>query len=417
MFSRTRENKSETQVGDDSSIRLLVVTREQGSDKRYGLGKSLTPVLEQLANHGVQYCYLSQANLSPRNKKILTVVSRASVWMIRLLPRLDLRNCLKIMLVGVIERLNMGRLATKVAKTNSFTHIHCHDPIIAAGVFLFSFGKRPLVIVTQHGFGSYAQAIHEDGVPMPAGIMRIMRRWECRTLRRCHRVITPTKLGRFQLARDLSEYPLPAHWSVIPHPSPSLNLSPQFEARSELRLDQDAFYILAVGRIVPLKDFDTLIVACSEINPVKKWKLVILGDGDKETLVQTAIDRGLHEDSLIITTTDDIGLWYSAADIYVSTSLTESFGMANHEAVCSGLPSILTAVAAVPEVSGNSSYLIPASDPQALTNAIEDLMRDKKMRNRLAQRGRQLGESWPTAREIADQYLTCYQAHHVSQSS
>jgi glycosyltransferase involved in cell wall biosynthesis len=403
-------------LSDHVAIRLLVVTREQGSDKRYGLGKSLAPILEQLVNQGIEYRYLSQADLSPRNKRILTVVSRAFASMIRLLPWLEVRNCLNILLVGVIERLNMGRLATKLAKTNSFTHIHCHDPIIAAGLFLFSFRKRPLVVVTQHGFGSYAQAIHEDGVPMPASIMRVMRRWERRILRRCHRVITPTKLGRLQLARDLCEYPLPTHWSVIPHPSPSLNLSPQYEARSELGLEQDTFYILAVGRIVPLKDFDTLIEACIEINPVKKWKLVILGDGDRETLLQTAFDRGLQKDSLIITATDDIGLWYSAANIYISTSLTESFGMANHEAVCSGLPSILTAVAAVPEVSGNSSYLIPASNSQALTNAIEDLMRDEKLRNRLAQRGRQLGESWPTAREIADQYLTCYQPHRASRS-
>lgn len=395
---------------------MLVVTREQGSDKRYGLRKSLTPVLEQLENQGVQYRFLSQDDLSHRNKKILIIVAQVSSWMVRLLPGPDARNCLKILLVGVIERLNMGRLATKVAKTNSVTHIHCHDPIIAAGVFLFSFGRHPIVVVTQHGFGSYAQAIHEDGVPMPVSIMRPMRRWEGRILRRCHRVITPTKLGRRQLARDLGEYPLPGHWSVIPHPSPSLNLSPQFEARSELRLDQDAFYILAVGRIVPLKDFDTLIEACGDINQVKNWKLVILGDGNRETLLQTAVDRGLQKDSLIITATDDIGLWYSAADIYVSTSLTESFGMANHEAVCSGLPSILTAVAAVPEVSGNSSYLIPASNPQVLTNAIEDLMHDEKLRDRLTQRGRQLGESWPTTREIADQYLTCYQACHESKS-
>ena len=400
-----------------SPLQVLFVTRESHADFRYGLGKSLTPVLDGLKQAGVQSQYLSQIHLSERNKVMINRFNQLILHLLKLIPNKATRLCLSSLTAGITERLNMGRLALKVAEKGAFSHIHCHDPFIAAGIFLFSLRQRPVVGVTQHGFGSYSQAIHEDGVPMPTSIMRMMRGWERRILRRCQWVTAPTQIGLRQLARDLAEYPLPTHWAAIPHPNPSLNRRPQSSARSDLGLDQDTFYILAVGRIVPLKDFDTLIRACGQITSDQKWRLVILGDGDKETLIELANDNGFDEGQLLIATTDNIEVWYSAADIYVSTSLTESFGMANHEAVCSGLPAILTAVGAVPEVSGGASYLIPSANAGALAKSIQELMDDPVLRKALAQRGVEMGECWPSAEEIANRYLACYQGHTTTISS
>ena len=308
----------------------------------------------------------------------------------------------------------MGRLAVKVAVRDGFSHIHAHDPIIAAGALYFRFGRKLSIGVTQHGFGSYSQAIHEDGVPMPTSVMKWMRNWEKRILRRCHWVIMPSKIGLEQLARDLGEYPVPSHWSVINHPLPLIQKLPKKKARQELGLDPAVFYILSVGRIVPLKDFDTLIRAVSQIKTELNWALVILGDGDHQGLKNTAKCCGLNESQLIFSVTDNIGVWYSAVDLYVSTSLTESFGMANHEAVCSGVPSILTAVGAVPEVDGSASLLVPKRNVDAISEAIEGLMGNPQLRNDLSQRGAVLSANWPTPDEITDQYLACYKGSRIT---
>ena len=308
----------------------------------------------------------------------------------------------------------MGRLAVKVAVRDGFSHIHAHDPIIAAGAQYFRFGRKLSIGVTQHGFGSYSQAIHEDGVPMPTLVMKWMRNWEKRILRRCHWVIMPSKIGLEQLARDLGEYPVPSHWSVINHPLSLIQKLPKKKARQELGLDPTIFYILSVGRIVPLKDFETLIRAVSQIKTELNWALVILGDGDDQGLKNTAKCCGLNESQLIFSVTDNIGVWYSAVDLYVSTSLTESFGMANHEAVCSGVPSVLTAVGAVPEVDGSASLLVPKRNVDAISEAIEGLMGNPQLRNDLSQRGAVLGANWPKLDEITDQYLACYKGSRIT---
>jgi len=393
---------------------ILFVTREASIDSRYGLRKSVSPVFGCLEKSADKVCYLSQAHLSPRNQSMISRLIRLLVPIVSMIPSKSIRACCSGLTIGILERLNMGRLAVKVAVRDGFSHIHAHDPIIAAGAQYFRFGRKLSIGVTQHGFGSYSQAIHEDGVPMPTSVMKWMRNWEKRILRRCHWVIMPSKIGLEQLARDLGEYPVPSHWSVINHPLPLIQKLPKKKARQELGLDPTIFYILSVGRIVPLKDFETLIRAVSQIKTELNWALVILGDGDDQGLKNTAKCCGLNESQLIFSVTDNIGVWYSAVDLYVSTSLTESFGMANHEAVCSGVPSILTAVGAVPEVDGSASLLVPKRNVDAISEAIEGLMGNPQLRNDLSQRGAVLSANWPTLDEITDQYLACYKGSLIT---
>jgi len=393
---------------------IVFVTREASLDSRYGLRKSVSPVFGCLEKSADKVCYLSQAHISPRNQSMISRLIRLLVPIVSMIPSKSIRACCSGLTIGILERLNMGRLAVKVAVRDGFSHIHAHDPIIAAGAQYFRFGRKLSIGVTQHGFGSYSQAIHEDGVPMPTLVMKWMRNWEKRILRRCHWVIMPSKIGLEQLARDLGEYPVPSHWSVINHPLPLIQKLPKKKARQELGLDPTIFYILSVGRIVPLKDFETLIRAVSQIKTELNWALVILGDGDDQGLKNTAKCCGLNESQLIFSVTDNIGVWYSAVDLYVSTSLTESFGMANHEAVCSGVPSVLTAVGAVPEVDGSASLLVPKRNVDAISEAIEGLMGNPQLRNDLSQRGAVLSANWPTPDEITDQYLACYKGSLIT---
>ena len=390
------------------SMRVLFVTRENRADLRYGLGKSLELIIEQLAHSQIPSRYLCQIHTSNRNRQLLDGINRSIIALCKLIPNQGISVCLKNLVMGLTERLNMGRLAAKVAKSDGFTHIHAQDPIIAAGALFFKFGAKISIGVTQHGFGSYSYAIHEDGVPMPTRVMRMMRNWERRTLRRCSWVMTPSQSGLEQLARDLCEHPIPSHWAVVKHPAPRMKIVSKAHARSELGLADDIFYILAVGRLVPLKDFETLIRATSQIETRRNWAIIILGDGDGTHLEDLAVQCGLKESQLKILATDHMSLWYSAVDMYVSSSLTESFGMANHEAVCAGVPSILTAVGAVAEIDGGGSLLVPKQQTDVMTLAIQRLINDPVLCAELSATGLAWHSKWPSLVEIADQYCDCY---------
>lgn len=388
------------------TLSVLMVTREGAGDRRYGLGKSLAPLLAELERRGIAVAYLSQADLGVRSVEAMRSFHRLLLW---LLGRGLLDPDSAALAYGIAERINMGRLSAKIAARDDHTHVHCHDPVIAWGFRFFSRLRRnsgPRWGVTEHGYGSYMQAFHEDGALLSTGRMRLLRRMEAGILRRADWVLTPTKACRAQLARDLSVHPIPRHWRVVPHSRPILRRYDRREARDRLGWEGEALYAIAVGRLAPLKQFPALVEACAKLAD-PRLQLVIIGEGDRAPLQQLADDLGIGS-RIQFAVTDDIGLYYSAADIYVSTSITESFGLANLEAITAGVPSICTAVGGVPDVVGTGAYLIPAADRGSLIRAMKALVSDPGERARLARRGLERGTSWPKATEVAELYLSAY---------
>ncbi len=389
---------------------LLIVTRERSDDRRYGLGKSLDPVLRSLRDQGMEILYLSQQDAGEGGRLFL---ARLQGRIVRWFGWIFRGSEFDALVGGVLERLNMGRLAAKVAFGRRQTHVHCHDPIIAAGYqwFRWYYGGykagRVRHGLTQHGFGSYTQALHEDGARLNGRLMAWLRRWERRILRRADWVLTPTAASLEQLARDLACYPIPEHWQVIPHARPGLTLTSRARARKTLGWSEDWFVVLGVGRNAPLKRFGDLIQACASFDEAS-LHLVLLGPGDDPTLRRLAREAGLPEHRLHLEASPEAGVYYSGADVYVSTSLTESFGLANLEALVAGLPVIATAVGGVPEVLGDGGWLIPPGQPAVLAEVIEKLWADGELREDLSRRAVSRARGWPDEHAVAARYLALY---------
>lgn len=401
-------------------MKILMVTREKrpdnywGADKRYGLNKSLLPLINELQSRGIEVNYLSQAEAGARGIKaaqfLHTVVAK-------IFSRFFKHTEFSAILGGLIERLNMGRLAARVMAREKYTHVHCHDPFIAAGYRLFArirwfacFRKCHTARwgLTEHGFGSYSQAFHNDGARLGTSFMRWLRRWEAKILTKAHWVITPTNDGLQQLACDLSIYPIPDNWHAVYHSLPVLNKYSKKQARERLNWSKETCYIIAVGRFSPLKQFSFLVETCAYLKH-PAWKLVIIGEGDNTPMLEQARKYGI-ELQLEFAVADDMGLYYSAADIYVSTSTSESFGLANFEAMIMGLPCICTAVGGVPEVMGSGAWLIPAKQQDALLTALQTLLDNTDHREHWSHQARQRIKNWPDIAFLADTLVAIYEA-------
>lgn len=390
----------------ETGMKILMVTRETQADKRYGLGRSLSPLIDEFRRRGVVVDYICQDMLG----------ARALLWQHRLhnqlsslIARYNTDTDFPTLFHVVLERLNMGRAAAKFAARHKHTHVHCHDPIIAAGFRFFSRfypGYKPSWGVTEHGFGSYAQAIHEDGVRLGAHSMLWMRRWEAHTLRSAFWVVSPTRSAMEQLACDLDSFPMPSTWHHIYHAQPAINHYACKEARQLLNWKDDVFYVLGVGRIAPVKQFPMLIQACAGLTKQSNVQLVILGEGDHDNLREIGKQFGLVRETLFATT-EDIGLYLSAADVYVSTSASESFGLANLEAMVAGVAIICTAVGGVPEVVGDGAMLVQPG-LEAFTTALQQLMNNEELRKTIEKNGRTRAEAWPDIVEITNKYETIY---------
>lgn len=390
-----------------------MVTREREGDLRYGLGKSLRPIVTALRGLGVATEYLTQADLGLRAQgaltKVATILNFAHRRSLISIETLALGN-------GIMERLNMGRLAAKVARRGAFSHVHCHDPIIALGYRGFVTLHRPVCRwgVTEHGFGSYTHALHEDGVQLSGRRMRLFRRVERSVLKRAAWVISPTRSARAQLARDLATYPIPSHWHYVPHAKPLAPSMDRSVARNTLGWANDDLIVVGVGRLAPIKNFPALIRGVAAVHGCRP-RLVIVGDGDSAPLLEAAEQEGIA-DCFSLVSANDASIYVAAADIYVSTAHSEAFGLANLEALALGTPVICTAAGAVPEVMGEAAWVVPIDDPVALSNAIQELILRPGLRAANARRGLRRLASWPSANDVAKAYRFAYTGGTASAS-
>lgn len=397
------------------SIRVLVVTRERSADRRYGLGKSLEPVLAALEQQGVEYHYLTQDDAGQRGWELLR---RVHQWLTRWLQPVLRGTEVAGVVWGVLERANMGRLAAKVALAEGWTHVHCHDPLIAWGLrWSLRWRGRSAQIrwgVTEHGFGCYAQAIHEDGARLGRHVMNGMRQLETRVLLAADWVICPTHLAQAQLRRDLALPQVPVNFYVIPHPAPRLDFPDQSTARKEFGWADQEWVWLAVGRLAPLKAFDLLVRAFAQLvgRTSVPQRLHIAGGGDTTPLLALASALDVA-DRVSIGETDQIGRYYAAANAYISTSRTESFGMANLEALAAGLPVLATAAGGVPEVLGDAAVLMPIDAPEVWAALMQRLVENTDECQRWSRSALERVRRWPDAGEVARACLAVYAGESV----
>lgn len=99
---------------------------------------------------------------------------------------------------------------------------------------------------------------------------------------------------------------------------------------------KDKYVFLFVGRLVAIKNVDTIIEAYSYMNR-NDCVLVIIGEGKEKPFLES-LSRKI-ENRVIFTGRlegDDLYLWYNVADCFVLASYQEPFGAVTNEALLAG---------------------------------------------------------------------------------
>jgi len=106
---------------------------------------------------------------------------------------------------------------------------------------------------------------------------------------------------------------------------------------------------------------------------------------------------------------DTLTYYYSAAEMVVMPSHYESFGMVALEAMACGTPVVGSRVGglAFSIQDGQTGYLVPERDPEALAARIRLLLRDGDLRQQLGRRAAHWAGryGWPA---VADQIVDLY---------
>ncbi len=152
---------------------------------------------------------------------------------------------------------------------------------------------------------------------------------------------------------------------------------------------------LFVGRVVPNKAQHRLVEALwahhKLYGPGSRLHLVGAGPsrrylGSLRTFVE---DLGLTGWVRLPGEVSDrhLAAYFAAADVYVSASVHEGFGVPLLEAFRSGVPVVAVAAAAVPETLADAGLVLERSDPTLIATAVQRVLVDETLRRRLVAAG------------------------------
>jgi GalNAc-alpha-(1->4)-GalNAc-alpha-(1->3)-diNAcBac-PP-undecaprenol alpha-1,4-N-acetyl-D-galactosaminyltransferase len=179
-------------------------------------------------------------------------------------------------------------------------------------------------------------------------------------------------------------------WAQCTFPSCKISVIPNFvrnipESKGSGR---EKSMILAVGRLGREKGYDLLLRAFAVAGGVQKgWHLTILGEGiERHNLERLIAALGLTASVHLPGIVKEPAEWMQKTSLFVLTSRFEGFPNALLEAMACGCAVIATNCPSAPAEIINddtNGLLVPAEDVIALSNAMQRLMDDESLRQRM----------------------------------
>ncbi|MDQ0141900.1 glycosyltransferase family 4 protein [Cupriavidus necator] len=199
---------------------------------------------------------------------------------------------------------------------------------------------------------------------------------------------------------------------------------PRDAARRALGWPLDGFRVLQLGRLVPRKGIDNVIRAlgCLRRDTGLDATLYVVGGNAEQPSVQATPEIGrLQEvasaegvaDRVLFAGRrgrDTLRLFYSAADVFVTTPWYEPFGITPVEAMACGAPVIGADVGGIRStvVDGHTGFLVPPKAPAALAARLAQLAADPALARRLGEAGRRRAQAHFTWAGVARQMEAVY---------
>lgn len=188
--------------------------------------------------------------------------------------------------------------------------------------------------------------------------------------------------------------------------------SPSTAHRATFNFRPDDFVVGTVGLFRPEKQQGDLIDALAGLRAQCSRALALMvGGGELESaLKKRAADAGVMEYIRFPGELRDVRPALAAMDVFVSSSVSETFSNAALEAMAMGQPVVLSDVGGAREMvrDGVNGYLYPASDVKSLTAILERLAADLPATRRLGEAARRMVvERFSFARMIDEYAALC----------
>ena len=189
--------------------------------------------------------------------------------------------------------------------------------------------------------------------------------------------------------------------------------APPANLHADLWLPHQAPIVGNVAALVAHKGQRHLIEAARLVRPqVPDARFVIAGEGELRPALERQIkDHHLEKHVLLAGFRPDVLSVHKGFDIFVMSSVTEGLGTSLLDAMAAGKPVVATTAGGIPEVviDGETGFLVPPRDHDAMAGAIVTLLKDDALRHRMGKAGRVRVQTVFSAERMVQETLRVYE--------
>lgn len=210
--------------------------------------------------------------------------------------------------------------------------------------------------------------------------------------------LSPDRVASFPIGLDVEQF------------SPA---KPRHDIRVELGIPSGH---LLVGMISYLRDYKGhryLVEAATKV--LKQYPaaaFLIVGEGPEEQNIRAQIERlGLTADVRMLGFRDDLLDVFRSLNLFVIPTVEgDTIPQVLMQALAIGLPVVSTTTGSIPDVvaEGESGFLVPPRDPDALADRIVRLLQDAELRAAMGRRGRHTVEQSYSIDRMVDELEQVY---------
>ena len=214
-------------------------------------------------------------------------------------------------------------------------------------------------------------------------------------IRRVAVVFTPSAYVRSQIKQRFGR----SQVTITPNGVDATHFHP---AAQQTRYALPERYILFVGTLQPGKNLQGLLNAWQTLQQefTDTW-LVVAGAynplfrTDSSAQAERVLYLGYVDDA-------DLPALYAQALVFVLPSINEGFGLPVLEAQACGTPVLVSNGGALPEVVGDTGLVFDLTQPESLTDALQQYLNDANLRSLLRERGLARAElfSWQNTADL-----------------
>lgn len=194
--------------------------------------------------------------------------------------------------------------------------------------------------------------------------------------------------------------------------APKADPEARVQVRAEFALAPQERLIVQIGRLARSKRTDLLLEAVAGLPSTMAVRVLLVGEGDqRETLQERARGLGIAERVTFCGYRSDVHRLLAAADLLALTSNQEGLPIILLEAMAMECPIVSSDVGAIPGVleNGQSAWIFPSGNLQALRQALEDALTNPATAARRALSARSIFEERFSREVMGRRYLEIYE--------